>query len=116
MGCTSVTGKGLGSAVGSNKGSEHMTLGVGHLLGPRVIAAGTVTLAEVTEIDVVLPLLDGEESDYVVMTNDVTAAAASFGVLDFGTATTLTITGTSDHDISWTIIKAGTSGLVGIGS
>jgi hypothetical protein len=48
MGATSVTGvSGVGSAAKpgrGNKGSEHMSLGVHRLIGPRVVAAGTVTL------------------------------------------------------------------------
>jgi hypothetical protein len=44
MGATSVTGVGPGSADGKNKGSEHMTLSVHKLIGPHVIAAGTVEL------------------------------------------------------------------------
>lgn len=44
MGATSVTGTGRGAADGFNRGSEHQTLGVAHLIGPRVVAAGFATL------------------------------------------------------------------------
>jgi hypothetical protein len=39
---------GQGSADKKNKGSEHMTLGVDHLIGPRVVDAGSVALASGT--------------------------------------------------------------------
>jgi len=45
MGATSVTGTGPGSAFGWNKGSQEMTLGVSHLIGPHVVAAGETQLA-----------------------------------------------------------------------
>jgi hypothetical protein len=45
MGAYSVTGVGQGSADKHNKGSEHMTLGVDHLIGPRVVDMGAVALA-----------------------------------------------------------------------
>lgn len=48
MAASSVSGVGPGSADGSNKGSEHQTLGVRHLLGTRTVAAGTKTLASGT--------------------------------------------------------------------
>jgi hypothetical protein len=48
MGASSVTGTGYGSADKKNKGSEHMTLGVEHLIGPRVVDAGSVALASGT--------------------------------------------------------------------
>ena len=52
MGATSVTGKGNGSVDGSNKGSEHMSLGHRHLIGPRIQLAGLATLVAGT-LDVV---------------------------------------------------------------
>ena len=45
MPASSVTGVGSGSADKKNKGSEHMTLGVDHLIGARVVDAGTVVLS-----------------------------------------------------------------------
>lgn len=54
MGATSVTGKGAGSADGLNKGSEHMTLGAHHIIGPHVLAAGVVEL-EGTTATIYLP-------------------------------------------------------------
>src|SRR6185503_11289429 len=44
MAASSVTGVGPGSADRVNKGSQHMHLGVTHLIGPRVVDAGTATL------------------------------------------------------------------------
>ena len=110
MGATSVTGTGLGSAVPNNKGSEHMSLGVEKLIGPRVIAADEVTLDGSGDATVVLPLLDGVVGDYIVSATDsdtsgATAVTASmaFGVSD----TTLTFKGTAANVIVWSIIKKG---------
>ena len=44
MAASSVTGVGPGSADRYNKGSEHMHLGVDHLIGPRVVDAGQASL------------------------------------------------------------------------
>lgn len=45
MGATSVSGvSGVGSAAGNSKGSSNMSLGVAKLIGPRVVAAGTVAV------------------------------------------------------------------------
>lgn len=48
MAASSVTGVGPGSADRYNKGSEHMHLGVDHLIGPRVIDAGQAALTSGT--------------------------------------------------------------------
>ena len=56
MGATSVTGTGPGSAFGWNKGSQEMTLGVSHLIGPHVVAAGVAALTS-GEGTVYLPFL-----------------------------------------------------------
>ena len=112
MGATSATGAGLGSAAGKNKGSEHMTLGVGHLIGPRVMAAGTATLSG-GAASVSLPAMDGSASDYMLMVGDAsgTAAATSGTLALSSTATTLTLAGTSTNDVTWAIIKLGISGV-----
>jgi hypothetical protein len=44
MGATSVTGVGPGSALGLNKGNDNMSLGVSKLLGPHLVAAGSLTV------------------------------------------------------------------------
>jgi hypothetical protein len=44
MGATSVTGVGVGSAEGYNRGTSRMTLGSSHLVGPHVVLAGNVAL------------------------------------------------------------------------
>jgi len=80
MAASSVTGVGNGSADGSNKGSERMTLGVTHLIGPRIQAAGTVVLAAgVATITFPQPL-SGSEANYVVMLTPETAAGAAHEV------------------------------------
>ena len=112
MAATSVTGRGLGSAVPNNKGSEHMSLGVEKLIGPRVVAADSVTLDGSGDAEVVLPLLPGAVTDYIVTATDsdtsgATAVTASmaFNAND----TTLTFKGTAANVINWTITKKGLS-------
>ncbi len=48
MAASSVTGVGPGSADRVNKGSEHMHLGVDHLIGPRMVDAGQASLTSGT--------------------------------------------------------------------
>ena len=111
MAATSVTGTGMGSADGANKGSDHMTLGVGRLIGPRVMAAGTAVLSSGT-LDVILPALDGVTGDYMVLCGDAsgTAAATSATIAISGTTTTLTLKGTGTNTVKWAVIKVGISG------
>jgi hypothetical protein len=117
MGATSVTGKGRGSADGSNKGSTHMTLGVSHLVGPRVVAAGAVTLSS-TAFILKLPLpTGGAAADYVCMATDQTGANAVKVVLSKSSVNAdgsydlvATFTGTSTDVISYAIIKTGVAG------
>lgn len=110
MTASSVTGRGLGSADGKNKGSEHMTLGVEKLLGPRIMAADEVTLDGSGDEVVVLPLFPGVVGDYTVSVTDTnaTAAAACAGALAFtANSTTLTIKGPANSTVSYVIVKKG---------
>lgn len=110
MTASSVTGRGLGSANGKNKGSEHMTLGVEKLIGPRIMAADEVTLDGSGDAVVVLPLFPGAVTDYVVSVTDTdaAAAAAAAGELAFNTNdTTLTLKGPANGTVSYVIVKKG---------
>ena len=110
MGASSVTGVGLGSADGKNKGSEHMTLGVGHLIGPRVMAADALTLDGSGNGSVVFPNLGGVVGDYIVTATDAdaTAAAAVAASLTMdATSTVVTIKGPTSGIVSYSIIKKG---------
>lgn len=111
MAATSVTGVGLGSADKKNKGSEHASLGVDKLIGPRVMAAGTGTLSG-GSLTVVLPHMDGVSADYMVFCGDAsgTAAATSATLAITTDATTLTLKGTGTNTVKWCVIKAGISG------
>lgn len=57
MGATSVTGVGPGSALGYNKGGENASLGVNKLLGPHLVAAGSLTVGSTNNFAV--PLSSG---------------------------------------------------------
>lgn len=112
MTATSVTGRGTGSADRKNKGSEHNTLGVGHLIGPRVVMAGTATLSGGGVFEVRLPLLAGVATDYVVHLTAtggaVTIVPRVSTVMSFASGDTkFTITGDAAAVIYWTIVKKG---------
>ncbi len=110
MGATSVTGVGLGSADGSNKGSAHMTLGAGSLIGPRVVACDVGTLDGSGNLVVHLPILNGGTSDFIVVANDTNVSAAAAVGCSFAmdsTKTTLTFKGTNSHSIQYSVIKKG---------
>lgn len=107
MTCTTVTGRGPGSADKQQKGSEHLRVGVEKLIGPRAVAIGQVTLAGGTAT-VILPVLPGTAANYAVLANDTTAANAVKTSLSIGTnGTTLTFTGTGTDTISYGVFNVG---------
>jgi hypothetical protein len=109
MGATSVTGVGQGSVEGSNMGSKHWTVGVGRLLGPKVMVADEVALAT-GAATVKLPLLPGVVGDYIVLATDKTAANAVRAVLTFNANdTTITFAGTGTNVVQYAIVKKGLS-------
>jgi hypothetical protein len=124
MGATSVTGvSGPGSAAeqgGGNKGSEHMSLAVHRLIGPRVVACGDVDLAN-NIATVYYPELPGTVDQYCVFlsTNQPTFpywgdfTTTSFGV----TGTTFGVTGGEEEGatVCWQIVKCGLWGSVTTG-
>ncbi len=111
MGASSVTGvSGAGSVAGNQKGSEHMSLGVSKLIGPKVAAAGRVTLSGTTGV-VQFPALVGAVTDYVVMVSAnsstlayVSSALAAVSGVD---QWTFTATGGSGAVVNWTVVKIG---------
>lgn len=110
MGATSVTGVGQGSCEGHDKGRKEFTVDVTRLIGPRVVACQSVALDSSGDRTVVLPLLPGAVTDYVVVATDtnVSAAAAVGASLTFNTNdTTITLKGTASHTIQWVIVKRG---------
>ena len=108
MGATSVTGVGQGSAEASCKGAQgRQTLGVGHLIGPHVVSAGTTTLAGGTKALEIAPLT-GVVADYIVLATDYTAAAAVKAVLTVSSDIwTITFTGTSTDVIQYAVVSVG---------
>lgn len=113
MGATSVTGVGYGSVQGHNRGAKLQTLGVDHLLGPRVIAAGTTTLSGGTST-VILPLMKNTTAGahMVLATAQAAAGHAVGATLTFDTNDTkIILTGTSTDVVGWSIVKIGLSGL-----
>ena len=103
MGATSVTGKGIGSAEGSNKGTSRDTLGVGHLIGPRVVYAGNHTLAGTTDT-IEYPTLTGVVGDYSF---HATAATTGHVFISTKTTSSFVLNGTDGQVVSWMIVKNG---------
>lgn len=107
MTCTTVTGRGLGSAELKQKGSERARLGVDKLIGPRAVAIGKVTLSG-GAATVHIPVLPGSASNYAVIATDTTGAAAVSATLSIGAnGTTLTFGGTGTHVISYGVFNTG---------
>jgi len=79
MGATSVTGVGPGSALGYNKGGENASLGVNKLLGPHLVAAGSLTVGATNNF--ALPLASGAYAVHV--TSLYSGAGAPNAYLDF---------------------------------
>ena len=108
MGATSVTGIGTGSAEAACKGAQgRQTLGVGHLIGPHVVSAGTTTLSGGAKALEIAPLT-GVADDYVVLATDKTAVQAVKAVLSVSNDIwTITFTGTSSDVIQYAVISVG---------
>ena len=111
MGATSVTGvSGPGSVAGNQKGSEHMSLGVSKLIGPKVAAAGKITLTGTTGV-VEFPALVGVVGDYVVMlsanTSDHVFVSTPMAAIVDTDQWGFTVTGGSGAVVNWTVVKVG---------
>lgn len=103
MGATSVTGKGVGSAEGKNKGTARMTLGTTHLIGPRVVAAGSATLTGSTFV-VEFPTLSGVVGDYSF---HLTASNGTAVYVTSKAVTGFTINGANGQVVDWMVVKNG---------
>ena len=111
MGATSVTGvSGSGSVAGSQKGSEHMSLGVNKLIGPHIVAAGTETLSGTSAV-VELPAQTGSVTTYSVMlTNNSSTNAYISSALAVSSETDMwkfTVTAGNNDIVSWAVFNNG---------
>lgn len=135
MGCQSVTGRGLGSVESTAKGpKERNFVGVEKLIGPRVVAAGKVTLVSTAgTIDFVRPLPcvaplsaaalpPTPEKDYVLLVRDETTGTNAVAVTSVNSDATgdatvtanaktclkgYTLVGTGTDVIAWVLMKVG---------
>ena len=108
MAASSVTGVGQGHAR-NQKGSEHATLGVNKLVGPRVMAAGSQVFSGTTTV-VEMPALAGDVGDYVVMLtgNHATIPHISTALgATTGGAWHFTATGADTSTLHWMVVKKG---------
>jgi hypothetical protein len=119
MTASSVTGlhkNGVGGVGGKNKGSERMTLGVDHLIGVRIVAAGIVTMEGdgTTVVTLAQAMPEGQEnyvillspegapganSPYVSARNETDDVLVSFDITE--------ASGSGTDDVSWVVIHLG---------
>jgi len=107
LGATSVTGVGPGSAAGhgtGNKGSEHMSLAVHRLIGPRVVACGMVQLDEGGAGTAYFPELPGGPSLYCPFLSTNTGTHAWWSNF---TSSSFGVTGGNGDMVCWTVVKKG---------
>lgn len=114
MAASSVTGTGYGSADGQNKGSEHMTLGVGHLIGTRVVAANRVTLSGgVATVTFPTPLT-GDKANYIVLCNalnsSTVARPSALNNDGNGNFASFGVAGGSTDTVYYIVVKVGFDG------
>jgi len=114
MAATSVTGlhkDGAGAAEPHNKGSERMTLGVDHLIGVRVVAAGEIALVGgAATVTFPQPLANSEAEYVVLLTNNGAVNDCTVGVKTDdgdGLFASFTIVGTGTDDIMYAVIHMG---------
>jgi hypothetical protein len=111
MGATSVTGVGHGSADLTSRGpKERGFVGAEKVLGPRVMAAGTVTLVG-GAYTLVLPVMPGVSADYVVMCQDDQAVPVVCGasLVISANDTSVTFAGDTTATLHYSIIRVGLS-------
>ncbi len=110
MAASSVTGVGTGSADRKNKGSEHTTLGVEHLIGTRVVACGSVALVGGAATITFPQPLTGSKANYFVFVQQFnsTNAARTTTMTDNvdGNFASFVIAGTGTDTIFWQVVKA----------
>jgi hypothetical protein len=114
MGATSVTGvSGPGSAAeqgAGNKGSEHMSLAVHHLIGPRVVMCGHATLNEDGTGTVYYPELV-EDANFGGVTEQYCVFLSSnedtFPYWGSFTTTSFGVTASPGAEVCWQIVKCG---------
>ena len=110
MAASSVTGlhkNGAGGVDGSNKGSERMTLGTTHLIGPHVHAAGAVDLVGGAATVTFPQPLSGSEAGYVVMLTTDSAVASVSAKTDDGDGNfaSFDIAGTGTDNVMYVVIN-----------
>ncbi len=111
MGATSVLGTGPGSAEGACKGApERQTLGVGHLIGPHIVFAGSKALSS-GAASVSFPVT-GSASDYILLVSNQTDGTAVNGTLAVSSGIcTLTLAGSGADVVGFAVVKVSNFGL-----
>ena len=97
----STTGVGQGSALKAGvKGWPNATWGVEHLVGPRIVFAGTFTMTGATNAITFPQTLPGVAADYMVV------ASAAHAAQGTSMATTgFTLNGTSADVVSYIVVR-----------
>ena len=109
MGATTTMGTGPGSAESANKGApERQTLGVNHLIGPHIVAAGKIALVS-GAATVVVPVV-GVTADFILLVSNQSDGTAVNGTISVsGNSATLTLAGTATDVVGYAVVKVGVS-------
>lgn len=114
MAASSVTGTGYGSADGKNKGSEHTTLGVSHLIGTRVVVADRVTLSSGVATVTFPVALIGDKANYIVTTSALNSSSVSRPTVlnndGNGNFASFTVAGGTSDVVYYMVAKVGFNG------
>src|SRR4051812_28205002 len=122
MAASSVTGTGPGSADKLNKGSEHMHLGVEHLIGPRVVDCGQAALTSGTPSTANVPFTKTLTSATGYYAHVTPVGSTSGSTVDMAVSqvstTGFTVTGpnSSSATFNWLLVLNTTGGTVATGS
>lgn len=105
MGANSVSGKGFGSAESHNKGAQgRQTLGVKHLIGPYIGAAGSIELNSGSAIVQIPPLSDDNNEWIVIISNTNTSSPSNVSASFISSNWTFTISGSGSDIVNYIVI------------
>ena len=106
MPASSVTGTGFGAA-NNRKGSEHMTLGVDHLIGPRELIVGSGTLDSSGDLTISYPIID---EDYIIIASNPDGTAVGVQTETDATSSKVKIKGPPNKEVNFQVVKKGNAG------
>ena len=120
MAATTTQGTGPGSAAdhgAGNKGSEHMSLAVHRLIGPRIVMCGDIQLDGGGSGNVTFPTLPVKEGnaptdDYCIFLSTTNPFGGTHALWHSFSENDFSITGDDNQPVCWTIVKKGHWGSI----